>query len=424
DGRRRLVEKKVPGKGWEWIVYNRNDLPIMTQDAVQRARTPQEWSYTKYDAFGRVVQTGVLTASYATQLAAQTAADNHARPGNRDWEQRRVNAAEYSNVSFPVAGLKRLTVNYYDNYSRFMGTVDTVQLAPRAVSRSLRVHSLLTGSRVYTDSGTDSLLTVYYYDDRGRIIQTASRNHLGGKDIITNTYLFSGEVETSRHEHWAGLTTQPSATILTTNIYDHAGRLVETKKKVNSQPEVIQSRLSYNGIGQLTEKKLHSENSGTSFLTTVGYQYNERGWQSRAGSPQFTYQLNYHKNGNTVLSNAQYNGNIAQQLWGHAATTNSTFTYSYDVLNRLKSGASTGTVLIEALTYDDMGNIRTLRRDNGTVITYNYNNSQKSNRLASLSGGLSGSFTYDLNGNATKDRTGMNFAYNHLNLPRTVSKAA
>src|SRR5690606_15430757 len=257
-----------------------------------------------------------------------------------------------------------------------------------------------------------------------RIIQTASRNHLGGKDIITNTNLFSGEVETSRHEHWAGLTTQPSATILTTNIYDHVGRLVETKKKVNSQPEVIQSRLSYNGIGQLTEKKLHSENSGTSFLTTVGYQYNERGWQSRAGSPQFTYQLNYHKNGNTVLSNAQYNGNIAQQLWGHAATTNSTFTYSYDALNRLKSGASTGTVMIEALTYDDMGNIRTLRRDNGTVITYNYNNSQKSNRLASLSGGLSGSFTYDLNGNATKDRTGMNFAYNHLNLPRTVSKAA
>ncbi|WP_207795861.1 RHS repeat-associated core domain-containing protein [Sphingobacterium haloxyli] len=397
----------------------------MTQDALQRTKNPKEWSYTKYDAFGRVVQTGTLTAAHATQLAAQTAADNHATASNRHWESRGVNASQYSNVSFPKDNLTRLTVNYYDNYNKFMGSVDTVQLAPRAISRSTKVHSLLTGSRVYTDSGTDSLLTVYYYDERGRIIQTASRNLLGGKDIVTNTYLFSGEVETSKHEHWASLTTQPATTILTANKYDHVGRLVETKKKVNSQPEVIQSRLSYNEIGQLTEKKLHSESGGTSFLTTVGYAYNERGWQSRAGSPQFTYQLNYHKNGNTVLSNAQYNGNIAQQQWGHGPTTNSTFTYSYDRLNRLTNGTSSGgTVMIEALTYDDMGNIRTLRRDNGTVITYSYNNSQKSNRLAGLSGGLSGSFTYDLNGNATKDRTGMNFAYNHLNLPRRVSKAA
>ncbi|MNK15617.1 hypothetical protein D3C87_337640 [compost metagenome] len=74
----------------------------------------------------------------------------------------------------------------------------------------------------------------------------------------------------------------------------------------------------------------------------------------------------------------------------------------------------------EALTYDDMGNIRTLTRDNGTAITYGYNNSNKSNRLASLSGGVTGTFTYDVNGNATKDRTGMVLTYNHLNLPKTV----
>src|SRR5690606_41334500 len=189
-------------------------------------------------------------------LAAQTAADNHARPGNRDWEQRRVNAAEYSNVSFPVAGLKRLTVNYYDNYSRFMGTVDTVQLAPRAVSRSPRVHSLLTGSRVYTDSGTDSLLTVYYYDERGRIVQTASRNHLGGRDIVTNTYLFSGEVETSKREHWKSLTTLQPMTILTTNKYDHVGRLTETKKRVDNHAEIILSQLAHIEIWQLTAQLL------------------------------------------------------------------------------------------------------------------------------------------------------------------------
>src|SRR5690606_2148243 len=42
------------------------------------------------------------------------------------------------------------------------------------------------------------------------------------------------------------------------------------------------------------------------------------------------------------------------------------------------------------------------------------------NRLMSLSGALTGTYIYDANGNATKDRTGMTFRYNHLNLPDSV----
>src|SRR5690606_2155099 len=45
------------------------------------------------------------------------------------------------------------------------------------------------------------------------------------------------------------------------------------------------------------------------------------------------------------------------------------------------------------------------------------------NRLMSLSGALTGTYTYDANGNATKDRTGMTFSYNHLNLPKTATKS-
>lgn len=39
-----------------------------------------------------------------------------------------------------------------------------------------------------------------------------------------------------------------------------------------------------------------------------------------------------------------------------------------------------------------------------------------------LSGGLNGSYTYDVNGNALTDRNGLTYTYNHLNLPTMATK--
>ncbi|WP_344821241.1 DUF6443 domain-containing protein, partial [Aquimarina gracilis] len=59
DYRNRLIEKKIPGKGWEYIVYNKLDQPIMTQDTLLKAESA--WLFTKYDALGRVAYTGKIT---------------------------------------------------------------------------------------------------------------------------------------------------------------------------------------------------------------------------------------------------------------------------------------------------------------------------------------------------------------------------
>src|SRR5690606_12280227 len=57
DGRNRLVEKKLPGKGWEYRVYDKADRLILTQDA--NLEQQGKWMITKYDPFGRVAYTGI-----------------------------------------------------------------------------------------------------------------------------------------------------------------------------------------------------------------------------------------------------------------------------------------------------------------------------------------------------------------------------
>ncbi|WP_226789953.1 DUF6443 domain-containing protein, partial [Flagellimonas hadalis] len=73
DHRNRLVEKKLPGKGREHIVYNKLDQPIMTQDSKQDAAN--EWLFTQYDAFGRVAYTGIDTGNSSSRTSLQTSAN-------------------------------------------------------------------------------------------------------------------------------------------------------------------------------------------------------------------------------------------------------------------------------------------------------------------------------------------------------------
>ena len=54
------------------------------------------------------------------------------------------------------------------------------------------------------------------------------------------------------------------------------------------------------------------------------------------------------------------------------------FTYNYDPLNRLIKAESAGIVMKESITYDEMGNINTLKRDNDNANPYHYHGNQLS----------------------------------------------
>jgi RHS repeat-associated protein len=264
------------------------------------------------------------------------------------------------------------------------------------------------------------LWTVSYYDNESRIIKSYKQHYQSGAvnaanfDEISNIYNFAGELLSSTREHHNGLAT---TTIANTYEYDHMGRKKLVKERVNTGAEVVLSRLNYNEIGQLLKKELHSTDNGATFLQNTQYTYNERGWLKTSTSAEFSNKLKY-EDGTTP----QYNGNIANQDWGAAVSLPNVYTYSYDQLNRLLNGTSTGIVMSEVLSYDVMGNIKTMNRDAATAAsTYNYTG----NRLTNVTGGAlaTGNYSYDVNGNATKDgRTGVVLTYNLLNLPVTAKR--
>ncbi|MBB5649197.1 RHS repeat domain-containing protein, partial [Pedobacter cryoconitis] len=236
-----------------------------------------------------------------------------------------------------------------------------------------------------------------------------SQNHLDGQDIIDNTYNFAGELTASTRSH-TGSSTGAATNIANRYFYDHMGRKIATLENINGQGEVVLSKLDYTETGQLVNKQLHSTNNGGSYLQQTSYAYNERGWLSKSLSNEFNLQLKYEEG-------SQWNGNISGQVWGRGAgKLDHTFTYSYDKLNRLTDAVSPG--LGESISYDVVGNIKTLTRD-GKVNTYS---GYTGNQLTKITGFTTSNYAYDDNGNLKSDsEKNINLTYNYLNLPETVT---
>ncbi|MBO9596141.1 MAG: hypothetical protein J7599_24885, partial [Niabella sp.] len=159
DGRKRLVEKKIPGKGWEFMVYNKLDQVVMSQDANQRNKSPQEWNFTKYDAFGRIV----ISGRYIDDLHSGQSGTNYRGAfqdianGTAAYEKPDASNAQigYSNDAIPQGSIGDYYVlNYYDDYD-FVG--NTFGQPGAGQAPSARTKSLLTGTKV-KNLGTGTML--------------------------------------------------------------------------------------------------------------------------------------------------------------------------------------------------------------------------------------------------------------------------
>ncbi|MEN0052367.1 MAG: DUF6443 domain-containing protein [Mucilaginibacter sp.] len=441
DERNRLTQKKIPGKGWEFTIYNKLDQPVLSQDSVQR--TMNQWTVTKYDAQGRVVMTGLWNAGSVKALSDLQgqiyAADQ--------WDKADKNAdvvtysLGYRVTSYPALS-KVLTVNYYDDYQ-----FPQLPFTARIANTMAQPTGLLTGSRTAVlntigNTAPDMLSSVHYYDDKGREAQSYHQHYLGGVltagnyDVVTTSYTFLNTDSVVVRQHYTSANASVAKLTVTTSYdYDHMGRRTNSWEQIQNggqspDTRVLVSRSDYNEVGQVSVKHLHSTDQGGSFRQDVAYAYNERGWLLSGTSPLFNMYLYY----NTGTGGKQYNGNIANQLWQTNGGATNVYTYTYDQLNRLTSGISTTGNNETGISYDAMGNIKALARYSGNVLSdqlsYTYAaGSTQLQQVTDASGSDAGQkngtaiYTYDGNGNLNSDNSKgiTSITYNLLNLPQSIA---
>ncbi len=238
DARRRMSEKKVPGAGWVFMVYDLRDRLVLTQDGNQRAGATNAikyWTFTKYDELNRPILTGIkdtTTTVQLTQAQMQAAVNAHFAKASARWGETYVgNAAGnlhgYTNRAYPVitSGTttrdpdRYLTVTYYDNYnfkSLWVGNYNYLNenlsevangiIYSQPATESSMTLGLTTGSKTKVlDGGVAGGFTwleaVTYYDDKGRPVQTVSDNYKGGIDRTTTVLDFVGKALETKTTH-------------------------------------------------------------------------------------------------------------------------------------------------------------------------------------------------------------------------------
>lgn len=465
DSRYRQAERKLPGKGWEFMVYDKQDRLILTQDAVLRTTTnnfgAKGWLFTKYDQFDRIVYTGFFSNT-ASRIAMQTAvnnmasnaANNETRSDTVPFKPQELNVY-YTKNAFPTGSMTVLTINYYDTYPPGMVAEIPTSILGQKVLKQPGAGTLKNTTGLALSSYLKNIedagwaMNYNWYDTKGRVIGTYSMNYLAGHTITETEYDFGGAVKQKITRHKRART-DTETQIKERFVYDGQNRLLKHYHQVDTNAEELLAENTYNEIGQLVNKKT-GNTSGTP-LQSVDYAYNIRGWLTKVNDPNnlngklFGYEIKYQNPSYSNVSIGKYNGNIAEIDWSSADNEKlRRYNYQYDRLDRLKNGIYSepnstvpqNNYYNETLEYDINGNIFNLQRnrfvENTGVelidnLSYTYSGN-KLNTVTDASGNYGGYpdtsgniITYDDNGNMKNhvDKGILQIDYNHLNLPTYI----
>jgi RHS repeat-associated protein len=469
DGRGRLVKKKLPGKGldpatgiWHWdsMVYDKADRLILTQDA--NLEVQGKWFMTKYDPFGRVAYTAIISGGDRANMQSQAGNLVIVESRNNSGFTKDGMQVQYSNNYFNALE-KVLSVNYYDTYPSYSfnppfptDILNEPALTDTPTAEGLSTKSLPVMSLVKNIEDDNWTKNYTYYDKKGRSIGSYSINHLGGRTKVDSRLDFAGVVQQAVTTH-KRLDTDTDRVITENFTYDNQNRLLTHTHKVDNNFVETLAQNTYNELSQLSNKKVggYPSLNGGGFLQSIDYAYNIRGWMTKINDPAnlngklFGYSIKYDQP-QTESWYKSYNGNISEVDWKTSQDgVLRRYAYAYDSLNRLTAGVyvepNSSIVWVdyysEYYRYDLNGNITTLSRfskpssgnnpERIDYLAYNYTG----NRLDKITlppgivnnpsgyNALENAFTYDLNGNMTShlDRGISSIAYNYLNLPSVIT---
>ena len=369
DERDRCIKKKLPGCEPIYYVYDRCNYLVLKQDG--NDREAGRWQSFQYDRLGRQVIWGFI---------------NQNRP-HADWIRicKKQNlsiyfrGASYGSENYGYTPVHRIShlctpliINYYDNYeyttifNEFIGFLNRPGYYSSFSASSLTSRDKLTGQVVaLLNDPSKRDYIAYYYDQRGREVQSTMNSAFGFRNYTFTNYDFTGQPVSVRKEHTSIYRDTPPASvddvdhILTYEYeYDHAGRLSKLYQTYDNDAKVLVAKYEYDEVGRLEKKLLHNETA------TSTYKYNVRGWPTEINEPRMSQKIYYNETlpqGVTPL----YNGNIP--CLSNTADNNLTSHFTYDGLNRLvstKQYRPDGRFIEtpEKFTYDKMGNVLTIER--------------------------------------------------------------
>lgn len=464
DGRNRLIEKKLPGKGtandWESIVYNKLDQPVMTQDPNLKAQG--KWLFTKYDAFGRTAFTGIVSNS-ANRPSVQANADSY---GQTHWTTQLGTSNTiggttiyYDTSGYPDTGITELhTINYYGSYDTTRDGIAKPTSTIQGQSLSTNDRGLPTVTKTRVLGTSDWVTELNAYDIKGRTVYSHKKNtYLDTEDLVETELDFAGKTLENRNTHKR---TNKADIVTTDNFeYDHAARLTGHEQTLAGNTELIAAN-EYYGTGQLISKKVG--NTKANPLQIENYGYNIRGWLTdindidSMGDDLFSFKIGY----NQMLSygvvpndRILYNGNISSAYWKSKNDDSVRgYRYEYDTFYRLldaqfnpESMAQVHSYRLYNLSFDKNGNIKSLIRNGydpvvdhwGRIdqLTYEYGFGNDLLKVTDSRTGALGEdgfhdqnktgndYAYDENGNMTSDANKgiTDIEYNHLNMPTKIT---
>ena len=318
--------------------------------------------------------------------------------------------------------------NHYDDYSH--SNVVAFAAVDGVVERDVvtdTVKGLITYERtfeLYNNWASEVRERTYYYDRRGRCVQTVTSYPLGISCRTSVKYDYAGN-PLKTVEHYSG--SYNTLTVLTERTFDSRGRKLTEQTFVDGCT-VANAAFEYDELGRVTRTTLN----GCIDITAC---YNLQGWMTALLATKtkvdgtiekvlFDETLHYY-NTTDDLATPLYAGRIAQIDWHRKIQLNGNdrFLYRYDPLGRLvkaehriaRFAGSTAGNYCEQTGYDLNCNITSFNavKESGNVqLEYALNG----NRIVGAG--------YDCRGNITTfPGKNLHIEYNLINLPQSIAAA-